>query len=222
MASFSDLPSFLVSILLENFDFEDFANAFRIWKNGKNHLNQAHVLEEIDLCKFFKVGEWNTQFQLFINYASNLGVHDALFYVPAWQLVNNNGEKEDAFSVLRTLSENGHLKSALSYHFFKILHREHEEEKSIEKFIELHEKNGADRIVKRWLMDMHCLKTGWNSIKYDYRTLPTICKFAEKGFKKHFNSFSWARRIDDIESIDCCRCKVALIMYDYCNNQYTL
>ncbi|KAK1401326.1 hypothetical protein POM88_000931 [Heracleum sosnowskyi] len=220
MVNFEDVPPFMISILLQQFNFEDFANAFRIWKNGKSHLTQAHVLEEIDLCKFFKVGEWNSQFEPFMNYASNLGVHDALFYLPAWHLARKTGEKDDAFFILHSLSEEGHFKSKLSYHFFKILYGEHEADHSINKLVELIQEYCGDAFVRKWIMDMHVLKRGWEHINHDYKSVPTICSSAEKGYEEHFNSLSWPRRIDDIESIKCARCKVSLTMYDYCNNNY--
>lgn len=74
MTTFEQLPSFILPTLLQNLNFEDFANAFKVWMHRKDHATQAHILSEFDLVKFFFSGQWKEQFEPFMNYACNLGV----------------------------------------------------------------------------------------------------------------------------------------------------
>lgn len=220
MTNFNELPSFIIPILLQNLEFEDFANAFKVWMHRKNHETQAWVLSEISFGNFFKYGAWNQQFDRFLNYACNLGVHDALFYLPVWHLVRKVEFEEDAFFVLQTLSEEGHLQSTFAYNFFKILYSQQLEETAVQNIIQLLHNQATKIIVEVWLKQLHGFKAGWEPVNHIYSRIPIICSQQNKSMDTHFNTFSWNRYVEDIDLIKCFRCKVALLMFDFCNNNY--
>lgn len=220
MTTLQQLPSFILPTLLQNLDFEDFANTFKVWMHRKDDEVKAHILSEFDLCKFFPSGQWKKQFEPFMNYACNLGVDDALFYIPAWHLAQQTGFKDDAFYVLKYLTDGGHLRSKFAYSFFRLLYTEEVDEENVSIISNLLQNPVTLVKVKEWFLQLHYLKCGWHAINHNHEKLPVICNQVDKGSNLHLNSSSWIHSFNDIDDIACIRCKIVLLLLDYCKNQY--
>lgn len=78
MVSFEDLPAFAFPIISKHFTFTDFANAFNVWRHGKDLKLQQHVLANSDLIPLLKHAVFDPQFQPFIDFAGNFTVLHAL------------------------------------------------------------------------------------------------------------------------------------------------
>lgn len=124
MANFDNLPSFLLTIILQSLQFEDFANAFKVWMLGKSMAERAEALSRTDLCKYFMNMYHSQQFHLFMNYAYNLGVHDALYYRASWHLVEKTAYYKSSFDILHRLKMEGHGRSNFAFDFFSIVYSE--------------------------------------------------------------------------------------------------
>lgn len=215
---FQDLPPVILPLVLEKLDFEDFANAFKIWMHHKSGEVRANVLSTMDLCSYFRRGLWSGQLRPFINYATHLGVHDAMHYDPARHLACNTGDKETALELLETLSNQGHLRSKFSLNFFSVLYCVGDQELAIQNLISLLHGGITACKVNRWLKDLHVLKDG--SFVHDLRKFHGICKDVDTGSANHLKSFSWPLYAMDIDKIECYRCKVKLFVFDFCYNWY--
>lgn len=219
MNTYANLPSFIVPVILEKLDFEEFANAFKVWMHGKSPEIRAQVLQNVDLCKYFKNAAWKEEFEAFMTYSCNLDVHDALFYLPAWHLVRKTLYKEDAFFVLNALGEEGHLRSIFCFNFFKILYAESHCEEAIQNMINVLQKID-NAIIKKWMKELHVLKAGWEPIVHNGSIIKNLCGDIRRTDNRHFQASSWYTNVDHIDQIQCIRCKVALLMFDFCNNSW--
>lgn len=90
MVNFENLPAFIVSVVLKDLDFNDFANAFKVWMHGKSAEDRVIGLSGVDIGKYYDEQWYNHQFRSFINYALNLGVGDADYFLFVSHLVQKS------------------------------------------------------------------------------------------------------------------------------------
>lgn len=220
MTTFDKLPSFLVTIVFQKFDFEDFANAFKVWMLGKSFAERTDALSRMDLCRFFMNMHHSEQFPLFMNYAYHLGVYDAMYYRAIWHVVEKTPYYKNGLELLHALKDKGHGRSGFFFEFFTIIYSQGDYNSSIELLTAAANDAFYMRNIQQWVTELQIFKYNWFSKRHEFSTLPRICSFMNSGNSKHFSRGGWRLHARDVCCIRCCRCKIALLLYDFCENFY--
>lgn len=120
--------------------------------------------------------------------------------------------------MLKRLGEDGHMLSVFTYSLFSIFHIPELKQESFENLLNIVSSSGISQNIEMWLSCLQLLRRSWDEIEFRFDMAGQLCnELNQKNSKTHYNVQSWPVSISQLGMIDCYKCRVKVVLYNFCN-----
>lgn len=143
---------------------------------------------------------------------------DALFYIPCCMLFRDRQHTKTAAMMLKMLGEEGHVLSNFTVSVFSLFNIPELKEEGMQQLIQIVKSPGMCSNVPNWIYFLAKMTRTWNPFHFKYDDVRILCNKEDRNNCYNiFDHIFWPVLIQDLANITCLECKVAVVLYNFCN-----
>ena len=145
---------------------------------------------------------------------------DALFYTPGY-MFHDRLHVNTVVLMLKRLGDEDHLLSIFTYSMFSIFHIPELKQEAFDNLLNIVKRPGMSHDINKFIHFLVRFMRSWEEIEFRFDMLDELCsELYQNDNKVHFNAHSWPVFVRQLNTIDCYKCRVRVVLYNFCNPQY--
>lgn len=218
------LPHFILPLMCSYMDFLTFHYFFSMWSLDRDLYTTAITLQNINLFNYFPTGHYHEVFLEWMRYGRDLDSIDAWTYQPLRALLEGAPDAMDAIHALQEFGlQFDHFASLVFSPVFTLIYSHKDAEQAIDDLLMLiqypsvlYQIKDLFKIMKEWRNNL------WQARDFNFQNdVAEICSSFKHDSEGHFDESKCPKSLDDIIGVSCCRCRIKILMYDFCS-EYAL